>query len=69
VASGWLVAMAPFRAMTTERVPRELPAGRSPAGCCMSMATAIIASAGVRIGGDYQITDYHMTDSPIDCRR
>jgi hypothetical protein len=28
----------------------------------MSMAAAIIASAGIRIGGDYQITDYQMTD-------
>jgi hypothetical protein len=30
VASGWLVAMAPLRAMTTERVECVLGAGRSP---------------------------------------
>src|SRR6185503_9582914 len=53
VASGWLVAMAPFLASTAERVPRVLPAGRSPAGCCMRVDSMMRAATAIRMGGDY----------------
>src|SRR6185503_10269680 len=49
VANGWLVAIAPWRAMTTERVPRVFPAGRSPAGCCIRIEPAITATAATRM--------------------
>src|SRR5258708_3808328 len=53
VASGWLVAMAPLRAMTTERVPRVLPAGRSPAGCCIRRPAKVMATR-IRMSGSYR---------------
>src|SRR3954462_10703804 len=56
VASGWLVAIAPLRARTADRVPRVLPAGRSPAGWCTSIDTITTAAPGIRMGGDYPIT-------------
>src|SRR3954467_12655426 len=49
VASGWLVAIAPLRASTAERVPRVFPAGLSPAGCCMRIEVAIIVAAAARM--------------------
>ena len=36
-ASGWLVAIMPFRAMTTERVECRLAAGRSPGSHAISL--------------------------------
>jgi hypothetical protein len=49
VASGWLVAIAPLRAITTDLVPRMFPAGLSPAGCCIRMEVVIIAAAATRM--------------------
>src|SRR5947199_400817 len=48
VASGWLVAMTPLRAITTERVPLVFPAGRSPAGCCTRMDAAMNSDPRIR---------------------
>src|SRR6185436_15844563 len=54
VASGWLVAMTPWRASTAERVPRVFPAGLSPAGCCMSTVAAMKAAAVIRMRASYR---------------
>ena len=60
-ASGWLVAMTPLAAGTTDRVARGLAAGRSP-GSCAASVTATARSSGtrsvVRMGCHrYQATD------------
>ena len=45
-ANGWLVAIRPLRASTTERVARGFAAGRSPGPCCASpMRVLAIARA------------------------
>src|SRR4051812_43817403 len=68
VASGWLVAIAPLRAMTTERVPRVFPAGRSPAGCCISIERATSPAKRMRIGADYSIPDAAIRLDPVAIR-
>ncbi len=56
VASGWLVAMAPFWAITTDLVARVFGAGRSPGSCGVrAVARIIVMAAGSRMGGFYWI--------------
>ena len=44
-ASGWLVAITPLRAMTTDLVERGLAAGRSPGSCGAGVIAVIVISA------------------------